>query len=259
MWALLPIKRGEYAKERLAGALSATERRALCRVMLEDLLAVLCNHPLLDGVAVVSDDPDVQMLAKRWSAVVLEESSLQVCGLNAVVQAAIREMGNSGISDAMVVHGDLPLLNASEVTQLVATHAALGTSAITLAPDRRGTGTNCILYSQSAGFRFNYGTDSFRKHCDQLLAAGTPWAIARHAGTACDIDYPDDLRYFLDSATGDDTSRTLRYLMRSGIAHRLRAATGISLADHGNKFKKDGNEFKEIGGSMFRVNERALR
>lgn len=257
MWALLPIKRGEYAKERLAGALSAAERRALCRVMLEDLLSVLCNHPLLDGVAVVSDDPDVQTLAKRLSVVVLEESSLNACGLNAVVQAAVCELARRGISDAMVVHGDLPLLNASEVTHLVTTHAALGASAITLAPDRRGTGTNCILYSQSPHFRFNYGTDSFRKHCDQLLACDTPWAIARHEGTACDIDYPDDLRYFLDSATGDETSRTLRYLMRSSIAHRLRGAMRIPDADHGNTFKKDGNELKKISGSMFRVNERA--
>ena len=257
MWALLPVKRGEYAKERLAGALTATERRALCRAMLEDLLLVLCNHPLLEGVAVVSDDPDMQALAKRLSALVLEESSLHACGLNTVVQAAVREMAHSGISDAMVVHGDLPLLNASEVTNLVTIHAALGASAITLAPDRRGVGTNCILYSQSPDFRFTYGTDSFQKHCDQVLTSGMPWAIGQYPGTACDIDYPDDLLYFLESATGDDTSRTLRYLMRSGIAHRLRGTMGISIADHGNEFIKDGNEFKKVSGSMFRVNERA--
>ena len=41
MWALLPLKRFSSAKQRLAGVLTPTERRALVLAMASDVLATL--------------------------------------------------------------------------------------------------------------------------------------------------------------------------------------------------------------------------
>ena len=229
MWALLPLKRCDYAKERLAGVLTPAERHTLCRVMATDLLAVLCGHPLLDGVVVVSGDAAVKTLVDDFSIELLEESSLDAVGLNAVVQASVAEMSRRGIDDVMVIHGDLPMISASEITGLVTAHAALGASAITLAPDRRGTGTNGILCSRRPHFRFEFGVGSFQKHYAQLLADTAPFQVARYRGTESDIDYPEDLKHLLEHSAPQTATHTRRYLIESGIASRLRHLDSVDI------------------------------
>ncbi|NJO37472.1 MAG: hypothetical protein HC871_07465, partial [Rhizobiales bacterium] len=51
---------------------------------------------------------------------------------------------------------------------------------------------------------------------------GVEPAIVRRHGLALDIDTPEDLRAFLTSPA---EGRTLRYLVESGIAARLREKT----------------------------------
>ena len=64
MWALLPVKRLEHAKLRLAGVLTRAQRRQLSLCMLEDILNTLNKTAVISGVTVISCDEAVIALAQ---------------------------------------------------------------------------------------------------------------------------------------------------------------------------------------------------
>ena len=68
MWAVVPIKHLGAAKQRLADALARPDRRRLTLAMADDVLAALSGVPGLAGVAVISGDPEVAALARRYGA-----------------------------------------------------------------------------------------------------------------------------------------------------------------------------------------------
>ena len=72
--ALLPVKDIEDAKQRLATALSAEQRRDLFRAMLEDVLETLVSSPDIATTYVLTRDPEVRTLAGRYGASLLDES-----------------------------------------------------------------------------------------------------------------------------------------------------------------------------------------
>ena len=73
LWAVVPVKDLQHAKQRLAGVLAAAERQALFAAMLEDVLAALAASAGLAGMLVVTRDPRAQVLAARYGARVLVE------------------------------------------------------------------------------------------------------------------------------------------------------------------------------------------
>jgi 2-phospho-L-lactate guanylyltransferase len=73
---VLPVKDLHHAKQRLAGVLSAKERRELFRAMLEDVLGALATSEGLAGILMVTRDPEARHLAARYGArVLLEEEN----------------------------------------------------------------------------------------------------------------------------------------------------------------------------------------
>ena len=66
VWAVVPVKEFEGAKQRLSSCLSREERRALATIMLEDVLDALSAVKQLAGVLVVTVDPVVRSLAGRY-------------------------------------------------------------------------------------------------------------------------------------------------------------------------------------------------
>ena len=63
IWAIVPVKEFEGAKQRLSPALSADERRVLAAIMLEDVLDALSAVRELAGLLVVTIDPAATALA----------------------------------------------------------------------------------------------------------------------------------------------------------------------------------------------------
>ena len=68
MWVIVPCKKLELAKQRLAPILSAAERRLLSVSMLSDTLAIATTTAGVEGVMVVSSDPFVADIAKSYGA-----------------------------------------------------------------------------------------------------------------------------------------------------------------------------------------------
>jgi len=63
VWAVVPVKELDQAKERLAPVLPPERRRALMLAMLEDVLAALAATPGLGGLAIVTVDAAAWRLA----------------------------------------------------------------------------------------------------------------------------------------------------------------------------------------------------
>lgn len=234
MQVLLPLKEFAAAKQRLAGVLSATERAQLFAAMVEDVLLTLTQHPLIAGIAICSRDRAARWLANYYDVEFIDERRLSASDLNSAVNAAAQQFYARGENDVLVVHGDLPLLSAADLTTFLQAHRGGGKTAVTIAPDRRGTGTNLLAWRGLPDFVACYGDNSFPRHCAQARALKVEPTVCELAGARCDIDEPADLCMLLAQAASAEAMKTMAFLRSSGVAARLQAMRdGANLARNG--------------------------
>jgi 2-phospho-L-lactate/phosphoenolpyruvate guanylyltransferase len=219
IWAVVPVKEFEGAKQRLSSALTADERRTLAAIMLEDVLSALSSVPQLAGIAVVTVDPDASTLARRHGARILSEDAR--AGHTGAVTAAAQLLAREGQAGMMTMPGDIPRLSAAEVSATLAVHRTA--PAFTIVPAHDDLGSNTILCSPPDAVPLRFGDDSFFPHLDAARGCGIEPVIVRQPGIGMDIDHPADLATFLKMSPHLPTG-TLAFLERSGIAGRLLAA-----------------------------------
>jgi len=232
MWAVIPLKNFNNAKQRLSGLLLPSERVNLFKAMVEDLLTVLAQHPDLHGTILVSDDFTVKNLAQQHGLELVTETELGVNGLNEVVQATVNKLALRGIDDVMVIHGDLPLLTEQEISILIKSHQQAKSPAITIAQDTAGQGSNCVLCTPASQMHFQYGVNSLLKHKAHAIKISASLQIINLAGAQCDIDTPADLITLVNHPLLVKTSQTKRYLDESGITEFIRNIPEESSASH---------------------------
>ena len=68
IWAVIPVKEFDDAKDRLSGLLSPQERRILAETMLTDMLDAVAGSRLLAGVLIVTLDPGATALGEKIGA-----------------------------------------------------------------------------------------------------------------------------------------------------------------------------------------------
>lgn len=228
MWAIVPIKSLESAKRRLAGMLSAAERRDLMLAMARDVLAALCQAKRLAGILIVSRTPEADALAQTFRTERFAESP------DADLPAALTQAGayltdHFAARGVMVIPADVPLIRADEVDGILAGHEAMNDprGAVTVVPDGENLGTNCLVLSPPDVIGFVFDGKSFRPHVEAAFARGLTPRIVPSRGFALDIDTTDDLQELLSVGRSTQTGT---FLERSGIAARLAAAS----IDNGN-------------------------
>jgi 2-phospho-L-lactate/phosphoenolpyruvate guanylyltransferase len=192
LWAVVPVKELDRAKERLASALPQELRRALMLEMLEDVLAALAAVPALAGLAVVTIDPAARRLAAKHGCRIIEDGARD--GHTGAVSAAARLLAQEGRAGMLTVPGDIPLVTADELVQLLAAHRAA--PAFTIAPSRDERGSNAIVCSPPDAVPLRFGEDSFFPHLRAAEACGIRPTVVRLPGIALDVDTPDDLAAF---------------------------------------------------------------
>jgi 2-phospho-L-lactate guanylyltransferase len=192
LWAVVPVKELDRAKERLASAWPQELRRALMLEMLEDVLAALAAVPALAGLAVVTIDPAARRLAAKHGCRIIEDGARD--GHTGAVSAAARLLAQEGRASMLTVPGDIPLVTADELVQLLAAHRAA--PAFTIAPSRDERGSNAIVCSPPDAVPLRFGEDSFCPHLRAAEACGIRPTVVRLPGIALDVDTPDDLAAF---------------------------------------------------------------
>jgi 2-phospho-L-lactate guanylyltransferase len=216
IWAVVPVKEFEGAKQRLSPYLSPDERRALTKTMLEDVLEAVSAVKALAGMLVVTVDPVAAPLAARYGARIVAKGARD--GHTGAVTAAARLLVREGQAGMMTLPGDIPRLKPAEVAATLAAHRVA--PAFTIVPAHDDLGSNTIVCSPPDAVPLRFGENSFYPHLDAARARGIEPLIVRHPGIGMDIDNPADLVTFLKMSPPART-RTLAFLEQSGIAARL--------------------------------------
>ena len=205
MWIVLPIKALSPVKSRLAPVLSPAQRAGLMRAMVKDVLSAANDCPLVDGVLLVSRDPDISELAETYGAELL---CLEVDeDLNSAVTAAADYLLAKNISRVMILHGDMPLTRASDLRELI---EESDDSKITLVSCRHEQGTNAMVTSLPSPIPFLYGEGSYQRHLDAACRNGVGVTTLPNIRLALDINSSDDLLAFCRQCRLDDTTLNSR-------------------------------------------------
>jgi 2-phospho-L-lactate/phosphoenolpyruvate guanylyltransferase len=191
VWAIIPVKETHGAKQRLAAVLSPTLRRELALAMLEDVLEAVAGVEGLGGAILVTVDPEAERLAHRYGMQTIADGAHD--GHTGAVNAGARHLIAQGRNTMLTLPGDLPLIAAAEIEQLIAAHG-LG-PAFTIAPAHDELGSNAILMSPPQAVPLRFGEDSFFPHLAAARAQGIEPCVLRLPGIAFDIDNPQDLHH----------------------------------------------------------------
>lgn len=195
LWAIVPVKAFGQAKARLGSSLSDAQRAGLARAMAQDVLAAVLQAGVAERVCVLGAGDDARALVAEHKGLLwLDEATVAAGpGLNGAVTGAARQAAAQGACAVLVLHADMPLLQAADVQHIVHTWQALhGAPRVVMARSGDG-GTNALLTEQPARFVFGYGRDSHARHLRACEALGA--AVAQVTGTSVslDIDSADDL------------------------------------------------------------------
>jgi 2-phospho-L-lactate/phosphoenolpyruvate guanylyltransferase len=64
---------------------------------------------------------------------------------------------------------------------------------VVIAPDRHGNGTNALLLSPAGLIEYDFGENSFQRHCQRAKDVGARLEIVDLPTLGLDLDLPEDL------------------------------------------------------------------
>ncbi|MDQ2787643.1 MAG: 2-phospho-L-lactate guanylyltransferase [Chloroflexota bacterium] len=187
--ALIPVKELANAKSRLTPPFSDVERATLTLAMLRHVVAAAQASGAFARITVVSPDMAVLDVAETLGVSALRQRTI---GLNPALDEARRDARLHGAEAVLVLHADLPRLDAADITVMV--RLLLISPAAVIAPDYTGSGTNALLIAPPDALSFHFGPGSFARHIAAAEQRGLPYRVAHAPGIAGDVDTPDDVR-----------------------------------------------------------------
>jgi 2-phospho-L-lactate guanylyltransferase len=181
---LVPVKRLDDAKGRLAPELGPIERRLVAIAMLEDVLAAVAAADAQATAVVVSPDREVWRRAEALGCRVVEEPDGG--DLNTALRLAAGAAGAVGGADGLlVVAADLPLAEPSALARVA---GALEGAPVVVVPSADGAGTNVLGWRDPAAFEPRFGPGSAARHLavDGAVRVDEP-TLAADVDTAADL------------------------------------------------------------------------
>lgn len=189
LWAIVPVKPLRRGKSRLAGTLTEDERTVLNRALLEHTLTTLSDLREVDGMLVVSRDPNALTIARNHGARTVQEDGQP--HLNMALKRATIVAQVYATRGVLVLPADLPLISKDDILELI----KRGTEppVVVIAPDRHGKGTNALLISPPGLIEYDFGENSFQRHCERAQQAGARLEIVDLPSLGLDLDMPEDI------------------------------------------------------------------
>jgi 2-phospho-L-lactate/phosphoenolpyruvate guanylyltransferase len=189
LWAIVPVKPLRRGKSRLSSVLSQEERATLNSRLLAHTLDTLSEIPEIEHVLVVSRDQAALALARDHGARTVQENGAPQLNL-ALARATIvaKHYATRGV---LVVPADLPLITPEDV-QVMLAHAN-DPPVVVVAPDRHRQGTNALLVCPVGMIDYDFGPNSFQRHCRRAELAGARLEVVDLPSLALDVDLPEDL------------------------------------------------------------------
>lgn len=189
LWAIVPVKPLRRGKSRLAGALSEDERTELNRTLLQHTLETLTDIKELEEVLVISRDPQALTIARNYGARTVREDGQPE--LNTALKRATVVAQVYATRGVLVLPADLPLISRADVMTLI--ERASEPPVVVIAPDRHEKGTNALLISPAGLIEYDFGENSFQRHCEMVRKTGARLEIVNLPSLGLDLDVPEDL------------------------------------------------------------------
>ncbi|NJC98044.1 MAG: 2-phospho-L-lactate guanylyltransferase [Anaerolineales bacterium] len=189
IWAIVPVKPLRRGKSRLAGALTEDERTELNQSLLQHTLKTLVDLKEVEQVLVISRDPHALTIARNYGARTVREDGQPQ--LNTALTRATVVAQVYATRGVLVLPADLPLISREDVLTLI--EKAVDPPVVVIAPDRHGKGTNALLISPAGLIDYDFGENSFQRHCELVKKAGARLEIVDLPSLGLDLDLPEDL------------------------------------------------------------------
>lgn len=199
---VIAVKRLTAAKTRLAPVFSAATRESIVLAMLVDTINAVTAVTAVQTVTIVTPDEGAAAAAKELGALVLTDPTPEGHRdpLNNALLAA-EGMARGDSANIVALQGDLPALQAVELTEAIAAARAQPRSFVA---DRHRTGTSA-LFSFGVPLDPRFGADSAERH----RRSGALELTGAWPGLRCDIDTPEDLLMAWDLGIGSATARAI--------------------------------------------------
>jgi 2-phospho-L-lactate guanylyltransferase len=200
---LIPVKNLSTAKQRLASVLDQPTRRELAHAMLLDVLHAVAKCSAKQA-AIVTTDPHAARLAQEFNFETIADSNVSE---TAAIELATQVCESRGIESTLVIPGDIPLITAGDLDQIMKSAPVEGS---VLVPAADGRGTNAIFRRPAGLFPLCFGNDSFKPHLAAARATGKPCMVLSLPGIALDVDNPSDLRQLAEVPGVTHAQRLIR-------------------------------------------------
>jgi len=138
---------------------------------------------------VVSRDPQALTIARNHGAKTVQEDGQP--HLNTALARATVVAKLHATQGVLILPADLPLLTAKDLMTLI--DRAVKPPVVVVAPDRHRKGTNALLMSPAGLIDFDFGEDSFLRHCERAKQSGAQLEIVELPSLGLDLDLPEDL------------------------------------------------------------------
>lgn len=183
--AIIPVKSFALGKQRLTGALDPGRRTALARGLADHVATTVSDVGVMP--LIVTADAHVAEWATRAGFPSVADPGV---GLNAAASAGVA-WADQAHGEWLVLHADLPLIGADDITAL---STALQDGPV-LAPSSDG-GTSAI--GTRGPHDFSFGPASFHRHLRMFPDA----RIVTRSGLLLDVDSRSDLEAALSAPQG---------------------------------------------------------
>jgi 2-phospho-L-lactate guanylyltransferase len=185
-WSVVvPVKRVERAKTRLAGAVPGNGHEALVLALAADTVSAVLASAAVARVIVVTDDSRAAAELGGLGALVVPD--LPDSGLNPALDHGAAAAAAAGPADGVAVVGaDRPALRPAELAAVLALAAAHDRAFL---PDTAGTGTALLTARAGVPLDPRFGPDSAAAHAASgAVRLSGEWTSLRHdTDTAADL------------------------------------------------------------------------
>ncbi len=188
-WAIVPVKPFRRGKSRLAGVLTEEERLDLNSQLLIHTVDTLKEISEIEHVLVVSRDQAALSLARAHGARTVQENGAPE--LNVALTRATIVAKRYATRGVLIIPSDLPLISKEDVYAML--ELVKDPPVVIVVPDRKKEGTNALLVCPVGLIEYDYGPNSFERHCQRARQAGARLEICELPSLALDMDVPEDL------------------------------------------------------------------
>jgi 2-phospho-L-lactate guanylyltransferase len=211
IFAIVPVKRLENGKSRLATFLSSTERIKLCELLLKDTLSTLKKTSRISEVIVVSSDVQAEKIAKRYDAKFLKED--KDSGVNEAVAFADGYCSEARATATLVIPQDLPLLLPEDIDRIC--ESAEGyEKCLVICPSLRYDGSNALLRKPSLLLQTHYENNSYQTHLKIARDIGANVNVILSRRIMTDLDTVEDVQNLIKESSIHKAVMYLRSMVR---------------------------------------------